>query len=137
QKPTLQVCMTQPANGSTVSGTAVWTTMWVERAAAGTKTYTLSIGGQILATGTDTSSGPVTLPWDSTKVSNGPQTLKATVRDPNGAVGSTTISVNVQGNGPAPLTASFSSPAAGATVSGPVSARKVARRGPAPHTSAR
>src|SRR5437763_1575523 len=37
QNPTLQVFMTQPANGSTVSGTAVWTTMWVERAAAGTK----------------------------------------------------------------------------------------------------
>src|SRR5438105_4580495 len=82
------------------------------------------------------SSGPVTLPWDSTKVSNGPQTLKATVRDPSGAVGSTTISVNVQGNGPAPLTASFSSPAAGATVSGTVSVGMVASGGTAPYTYA-
>jgi hypothetical protein len=132
QNPTLQVFMTQPANGSTVSGTAVWTTMWVERAAAGTKTYTLSIGGQTLATGTDTSSGPVTLAWDSTKVSTGPQTLKATVRDPNGATGSTTISVNVQNAGG--LSASFTSPAPGATVSGTVTVGMAASGGTAPYT---
>ncbi len=132
QNPTLQVFMTQPANGSTVSGTAVWTTMWVERAAAGTKTYTLSIGGQVLTTGTDTSSGPVTLPWDSTKVSTGPQTLKATVRDPNGAIGSATISVNVQNAG-AP-SAAFTSPAQGATVSGTVAVGMAAGGGTAPYT---
>src|SRR6267143_169041 len=132
QNPTLQVFMSQPSNGSTVSGTAVWTTMWVERAAAGTKTYTLSIGGQILTTGTDTSSGPVTLAWDSTKVSTGPPPLKATVRDPNGATGSTTISVNVQNAGA--LSASFTSPAPGATVSGTVTVGMAASGGTAPYT---
>src|SRR5262249_32861568 len=66
--PTLQAFITQPTNGASVSGTAIWTTMWVNGAAAGTKTYTLSVGGQTLATGTDTSSGPVTLSWDSTRV---------------------------------------------------------------------
>src|SRR5882724_5021760 len=132
QNPTLQVFMTQPANGATVSGTAVWTTMWVERAAAGPKTYTLSIGGQTLTTGTDTSSGPVTLPWDSTTVSTGSQTLKATVRDPNGATGSTTVSVNVQNAGG--LSASFTAPAPGATVSGTVTVGMAASGGTAPYT---
>src|SRR5205823_10444198 len=131
QNPTLAVFMTQPSNGATVTGT-VWTTMWVERAAAGTKTYTLSIGGQTLTTGTDTSSGPVTLAWDSTKVSTGPQTLKATVRDPNGATGSTTVSVNVQNAGG--LSASFTAPAQGATVSGTVSVGMAASGGTAPYT---
>src|SRR5262249_35628758 len=57
--PTLQAFITQPTNCASVSGTAIWTTMWVNGAAAGTKTYTLSVAGQTLATGTDTSSGPV------------------------------------------------------------------------------
>jgi hypothetical protein len=131
QNPTLQVFVTQPSNGATVTGT-VWTTMWVERAATGTKTYTLSTGGQTLTTGTDTSSGPVTLAWDSTKVSTGPQTLKATVRDPNGATGSTTILVNVQNAGG--LSASFTSPAPGATVSGAVTVGMAASGGTAPYT---
>src|SRR5207237_97090 len=131
QNPTLAVFITQPSNGATVTGT-VWTTMWVERAAAGTKTYTLSIGGQTLTTGTDTPSGPVTLAWDSTKVSSGPQTLKATVRDPNGATGSTTVSVNVQNAGG--LSASFTAPAQGATVSGTVSVGMAASGGTAPDT---
>ncbi len=131
QNPTLQVFVTQPSNGATVTGT-VWTTMWVERAATGTTTYTLSTGGQTLTTGTDTSSGPVTLAWDSTKVSTGPQTLKATVRDPNGATGSTTILVNVQNAGG--LSASFTSPAPGATVSGTVTVGMAASGGTAPYT---
>ena len=128
----LQVFITQPSDGATVSGTAVWTTMWVNGAAAGTKTYTLSIGAQTLSTGTDTSSGPVTLPWNSTQVSNGTQALKATVRDSNSAVGSITISVNVQNAGT--LGASFSSPAQGATVSGAVTVGMVASGGTAPYT---
>src|SRR5260370_4571601 len=131
QNPTLQVFVTQPSNGATVTGT-VWTTMWVERAATGTTTYTLSTGGQTLTTGTDTSSGPVTLAWDSTKVSTGPQTLKATVRDANGAIGSATISVNVQNAG-AP-SAAFTSPAQGATVSGTVAVGMAAGGGTAPYT---
>jgi len=132
QNPTLQVFITQPTNGSTVSGTAVWTTLWVNGAATGTKTFTLSVGAQTVATGTDTSSGPVTTPWDSTKVSTGMQTLKATVRDPSGAVGSTTISVNVQNSGG--LTASFTSPAEGATVTGTVTVTMAASGGTAPYT---
>jgi Domain of unknown function (DUF1929)/Glyoxal oxidase N-terminus/PKD domain/Bacterial Ig domain/Galactose oxidase, central domain len=133
QNSTLQVFITQPTSGANVSGTAIWTTMWVNGAAAGTKTYTLSVGGQTLATGTDTSSGPVTIPWDSTRVTNGTQTLQATVRDPKGAVGSTAVSVNVQ-NGAMPLSAAFTSPAQGVTVSGTVSVGMAASGGSAPYT---
>ena len=118
---TLKVSITSPATGSTVSGT-VWSDVWVEAAAAGSRTYTLSIGGVTLVNGTDTSNH-VTLPWDSTRVANGTQTLVATVRDASGNSGSTTRALNVQnaGGGPAPLVASFTAPADGATVSGTVS----------------
>src|SRR5438132_2385474 len=120
---TLKVSITSPATGSTVSGT-VWSDVWVEAAAAGSRTYTLSIGGVTLVDGTDTSNH-VTLPWDSRRVANGTQTLVATVRDASGNSGSTTRALNVQnaggGGGPAPLTASFTAPADGATVSGTVS----------------
>src|SRR5204863_334911 len=84
------------ATGATVSGAAVWTTMWVEGAAAGSKTYTLSVGGRNLASTSDTSNGPVTLAWDSRQVTNGIQTLRAMVTDSAGALGSTTVQVNVQ-----------------------------------------
>jgi len=133
QNTGLQVTMTQPKSGATVSGTAVWTTIWVAGAAAGTKTYTLSVGGQTLATGTSTSSGPVTLPWNSTSVANGPQTLTATVRDPQGAAGSGSIPVTVQ-NAASALSASFSAPAAGATVSGTTTVTMAASGGTAPYT---
>jgi len=120
---TLNVFITSPAAGATVTGT-VWSDVWVEGASAGTRTFTLAIGGVTFASGTD-ASNHVTLPWDSTRVTNGTQTLVATVRDASGNSGSTTRAFNVQnaggGGGPAPLTASFTAPADGATVSGTVS----------------
>ena len=120
---TLNVFITSPAAGATVTGT-VWSDVWVEGASAGTRTFTLAIGGVTLVSGTD-ASNHVTLPWDSTRVANGTQTLVATVRDASGNSGSTTRAFNVQnaggGGGPAPLTASFTAPADGATVSGTVS----------------
>src|SRR5438477_10183069 len=95
---TLVVWITQPASGATVSGT-VWVTMWVDNAAAGTKAYTLTAGGQTVATGNDTSSGPVTLPWISSGTPNGATTLTATVRDPSNNTGSRSIPVTVQNSG--------------------------------------
>src|SRR5262249_23763581 len=130
---TLQLFITQPTSGTVVSGSAIWTTMWVNGAASGAKTFTLSVGAQTLATGTDTSSGPVTIPWDSTPVANGTQTLQATVRDSRGAVGSTAVSVNVQNAGTS-LSAAFTSPTQGATVSGGVSVAMAASGGSAPYT---
>ena len=120
---TLKVFITSPAAGATVTGT-VWSDVWVEGASAGTRTFTLAIDGVTLVSGTD-ASNHVTLPWDSARVANGTQTLVATVRDASGNSGSTTRAFNVQnaggGGGPAPLGASFTAPADGATVGGTVS----------------
>jgi len=117
---TLAVYITSPSAGSTVSGT-VWSDIWVEKAVAGSRTFTLSIGGTTLVTTTD-SGNHVTLPWDSTRVANGTQTLVATVTDAAGNRGTGTLSLNIQnaGGGPAPLTASFTAPTEGASVSGNV-----------------
>jgi hypothetical protein len=119
---TLKAFITSPAAGATVNGT-VWSDVWVEGAAAGTRTFTLAIGGVTLVSTTD-SSNHVTLPWDSTRVANGTQTLVATVRDAAGNSGSTTRAFNVQnaggGTAPPPLAASFTAPAEGATVAGTV-----------------
>jgi hypothetical protein len=65
------------------------------------------------------------MPWDSRRVGNGTQSLVATVTDASGARGSSSRSFSVQnagggGGGGAALTASFTSPANGVTVSGPV-----------------
>ncbi|HMC70711.1 MAG TPA: Ig-like domain-containing protein, partial [Mycobacteriales bacterium] len=116
---TLKVFITSPADGAAVNGT-VWSDIWVEGAAAGTNTFTLSIGGTTLASATG--GNHVTLPWDSTRVTNGTQTLTATVRDASSNSGAATRAFNVQnaGGGTSPLVASFTSPADGATVSGTV-----------------
>jgi hypothetical protein len=131
----LGVGVTQPKNGATVSGTT-WITVWVTGAAAGTKTYTARVGPQTVSTVNSTSSGPVSLPWNTTTTPNGPQTLTVTVRDSAGAAGSSEVRVTVQnsGGGPGPLTASFTAPAAGATVSGTVTVSMAASGGTAPYT---
>jgi hypothetical protein len=133
QNASFAVGVTQPKSGATVSGT-VWTTVWVTGAAAGTKTYTATVAGQQLATVNTTSSGPVSLAWNSTAVPNGTQTLTVTVRDSAGAVGSSNVPVNVQNAGSGGLTASFTTPAAGATVSGTVGVGMAASGGTAPYT---
>jgi len=117
---TLAVYITSPSAGSTVSGT-VWSDIWVEKAVTGSRTFTLSIGGTTLVSAGDPTNH-VTLPWDSTRVANGTQTLVATVTDAAGNRGTGTLSLNIQnaGGGPAPLTASFTAPTEGASVSGNV-----------------
>jgi galactose oxidase-like protein/glyoxal oxidase-like protein/PKD domain-containing protein/Big-like domain-containing protein len=132
QNTALQVFVTRPTSGATVSGT-VWTTIWVNGAAAGTKTFTVTVAGQTVATGTNTSSGPVTLGWNSATVANGPQTLTAGVRDPAGTVGSVNVPITVQ-NGSSPLAAAFSAPGAGATVSGTTTVSMAGSGGTAPYT---
>jgi Beta-propeller repeat len=113
----VRVFITSPADGSTVSGT-VWTDVWAENYVGTSNTYTLSIGNTVLATGT--AQNHATLAWDSGRVADGPQTLTATVRDSAGHVGSTTRALVVR-NGTSPtLVAAFTSPGAGATVSGTV-----------------
>jgi hypothetical protein len=119
---TLNVAMTSPSAGSTVSG-VVWVTIWVN-GASGASTVTLSAGGTVVKTQTS-SSMPMTLYWDSRQTANGSQTLTLTARDATGNTGFSSINVTVANSGappppPAQLTVSFTSPANSATVSGTV-----------------
>jgi Bacterial Ig domain/Beta-propeller repeat len=115
------VYITQPGrDGATVSGTT-WIVLWSDGTAAGTKTYSFSVGGGTVATTNDTSSGPISLAWDTRSVPDGAQTVTATVRDSAGNVGVATRSVTVSNGGTPTLAASFTSPTSGAAVSGSVS----------------
>jgi glucose/arabinose dehydrogenase len=115
---TIKVFITQPGtDGTTVSGT-VWFTIWLENAAAGTRNLTLSIDGAAVATTSTTSNGPISMPWNTAGASGGTHTATVSVRDAVNNTGSANRTVVTQG--PATLTASFTSPAEGATVSGMV-----------------
>src|SRR6266404_3669283 len=115
---TIRVFITQPGtDGTTVNGT-VWFTIWLENAAAGTRNLTLSIDGAAVATTATTSNGPISMPWNSRGASGGTHTATMSVRDSVHKTGSASRTVVIQG--PAALTASFTSPAEGATVRGMV-----------------
>jgi Bacterial Ig domain len=117
----LQVFVTQPSAGATVTGTN-WAVIWVSGTSGTSNAYTLSVGGQTVGTTTTSSTGPVSVPWNTTAVADGTQTLTASVKDATGNTGSKSVSLVVK-NGTAtvpPLTLAFSSPTAGATVSGTV-----------------
>src|SRR5205807_295129 len=77
----VRVFITTPAESATVSGT-VWSDIWAENYVGTSNTYTLSIGGSVVATGT--ANNHATLAWDSRSVADGPQTLTATLRDSAG-----------------------------------------------------
>ncbi|HET7340632.1 MAG TPA: Ig-like domain-containing protein, partial [Methylomirabilota bacterium] len=127
---TLQVAITQPTSGSTVSGTN-WVVLWLSGSSGTSNTYTLTVGAQTVATTTTSGTGPVSIPWDTTSVANGTQTLTASARDATGNTGSSSVSIVVQNSGPS---ASFTSPAAGATVSGTTTVGMAATGGAAPYT---
>ena len=128
----LAVALTAPGNGATVSGTN-WAVVWVNGADAGSKVYTLSVGGQAVGTTTTASSGPVSIPWNTASVPNGSRVLTANVRDAGNRTGSMSRTVTVSNAGdsttPPPLTVGFTSPAALATVSGTVTVGVTARGG--------
>ena len=91
---TIKVFITEPANGSTVRGT-VWFTVWVENAAAGSKTVTLSVDGTTITSTTGTANGPYSLPWSTTTADNGSRTATISVRDSANATGRASITVTV------------------------------------------
>jgi hypothetical protein len=99
---TFSVIVTSPQTGAVSSGRA-WTDVWLEGASSGSRTFTLSIDGTVVGTATD-SRNHVTIPWDSTKVANGPRVLTVRVRDASGRTGLGARDVNVQ-NGPIPTAA--------------------------------
>ncbi|OLC59350.1 MAG: hypothetical protein AUH76_14840 [Candidatus Rokubacteria bacterium 13_1_40CM_4_67_11] len=135
---TLKVYITSPSSGAAVSGTN-WVTLWLSGASGSSNTYTLSVGGQTVATSTTSSTGPVSMPWSTFAAADGPQTLTASARDATGNTGAASIPITVANNGappppPPPLGASFTSPASGATVSGMVTVGMSASGGTAPYT---
>ena len=118
------VSFSYPASGATVSGAQTvglsTTATWGQ-----TKTFALAVDGTSL---TSQSSTGTTLwyTWDTTATPNGSRTLTATVTM-NGQTAAATLPVTVNNGGITPpppppptpaLTASFTAPASGATVSG-------------------
>jgi hypothetical protein len=121
----LTVSVTQPANGVTVSGIHQ-AIVWVNGASAGAKVYTLSVAGQLVASIPTSSTGPVSIAWNTRTVADGSRALTASVRDAAGKTGSTSVTVNVH-NGtaalPQPTTTgtlklAITNPTSGATVGG-------------------
>ncbi len=88
--------MTEPTGGETVRGTH-WAVVWLNGAAGGSRApFTLSVAGQTVATFTSTSSGPVSIPWNTRSVADGSRALTVAVRDPAGKTGSTSVTVTVR-----------------------------------------
>ncbi|MGH7389757.1 MAG: hypothetical protein ACREM3_09910 [Candidatus Rokuibacteriota bacterium] len=81
--------------GEVVSGVE-WASIWIQ-APFGTppSTFTLSAGGVTLWE-ESSSNTHVTLPWETPRLVNGPQTFTTTVRDAAGATGSASVTVTVQ-----------------------------------------
>jgi hypothetical protein len=123
---TLKLAVTQPKPSTTVSGTA-WAVMWLENSTSTRNTYSLSLGGRPMGSITTASRGPVSMPYDTKVVADGAHTLVATVTDSAAKTGAASVTITTR-NGvaspspsPTTMTASFTSPAAGATVSGTTS----------------
>jgi hypothetical protein len=91
---TIKVFITAPAAGATVRGT-VWFTVWLENAAAGTRTVTLSVNGTTITSTTTSSNGPISLPWPTTAADNGSKTATVSVRDSANATGRASVTVTV------------------------------------------
>jgi hypothetical protein len=102
----IRVFVTAPAPGATVSGTT-WLTTWIENAAAGAKTYTISEGGITVGSTTTSSNGPVSLAWSTTGGPIGSRTVTVSVRDAAGGTGITSMTLDVQNAGAPAHGASF------------------------------
>jgi hypothetical protein len=92
---TLKVFITQPANGTTVTGT-VWPTLWVEGQSGTSNTFTISANGRVIGSQVTSSRGPVSIPWITGGTANGATSLTATVRDAAGNTGTATISLTIR-----------------------------------------
>jgi hypothetical protein len=122
---TLTAALTSPGSGARVSG-ATTVGMSSTGGATGSRTFKLEqiSGANTTVLSTQTVTGTTaSFRWDTTKVVNGGYTLKVRVTDARGAIATSSRAVTVS-NGtttPTAFTASFSSPAAGATVRGTAS----------------
>jgi hypothetical protein len=108
------VTFSYPAGGATVSGNQTvglsTTAPWGQA-----KTFTLSVDGTVLTSQSLTGT-TLWYTWDTTKTANGGRTLTAAVAM-NGSTATATLPVTVR-NTLSPLIASFTAPAAGATLGG-------------------
>ena len=112
------VTMTAPANGTTVSGTVTVSADASDN--VGVVGVQFQLDGANL--GSEVTSAPYTISWDSTAVSNGSHSLTAIARDAAGNRGSAnpiTVTVSNQTD-TTPPTVRMTAPANGATVSGTV-----------------
>jgi hypothetical protein len=91
----IRVALTSPRPAQIVAGT-VWVNVWVNDA-AGPFGYTLTAAGATVAKASS-SSTHMTLPWDTTRTPDGPQTLTATVQSST-RTGSTSVTVTVRNSG--------------------------------------
>ncbi len=114
------VSMTAPANGATVSGSVSVTADASDNVGVAGVQFLLDGG----ALGSEDSSAPYAVNWNTANVSNGTHRLSAVARDTSGnTTTSATVTVTVS-NGPppdtTPPTVSMTAPTNGATVSGSV-----------------
>jgi hypothetical protein len=101
-----------------VSGTS-WAVIWLQGASGASNAVSLAMAGRTVGSGTSATQGPISIPYDTTLVTNGAQTLTAAVRDETGNTGASSVAVTVSNGAMAPpLSAIITAPAAGATVSG-------------------
>ncbi len=134
---TLTIALTSPSSGQTVSGTT-WANIWINSPGTAPYAFTLSAAGATVWSESQ-SATHVTLPWVTSNTPDGPQTLTVTVRDAAGATGTASVNVIVQNGGgspPPPLTAAFTAPASGATVTSPVTITMTASGGAPSYTYA-
>jgi hypothetical protein len=113
------ITMTAPAAGSTVAGTV--TVSAIASAPSAVAGVQFRLDGSNL--GSEDTTSPYQVSWNTTSVSDGAHTLSAVVRDTTGATGtSSNVSVNVANTSPPPPlpSVSITSPGAGASVSGNV-----------------
>ena len=114
------VSFSNPASDATVSGTVTVSTS--ATGGSGGYTYKVNVGTTNIYTGTNG-----TFSWDTKTVADGTKTLTATATDSAGSSGSASRSVTVSNTtSGTTMTASFTSPAAGATVSGTVPVKMAA-----------
>jgi hypothetical protein len=103
------------------------------------------LGGRTVGSTSSTGAGPISLPYNTTFAGDGVQMLTASARDASGNTGTWSVSVDVINGATAPpapqpaptppaLSAAFTAPGAGATVSGTTTVVMSAAGGTAPYT---
>jgi hypothetical protein len=97
----LQVWITQPTPGATVSGTA-WATVWLDGTSGASNALNATLDGRAAGSTTSSSAGPISFTFDTTVVSDGTHTLTVAARDAVGHTGTNGISIQTNNGISAP-----------------------------------